>query len=254
MPRSGVITSLAGPDREQPDPATPPRTRPRGGRPGVPDPRPLAPRTGSRAGWRRWQAVPALLAVALVVGSCSNKPPEAKAYVAKLEATRAAKDAWFANGSDSPIPPARRATLLPLAYFPIDPDYDVPAVLTPSDDPAIFKMPTSSGTPRDMRRVGSLDFTLKGQPLKLLAFVEVDTPDTPVRGVQRSDERHGNLCRRPLRGHRAEQHGDLRNRLQSRVQPVLLLQRLVRVPVPACREPAQDSDPRRGTDRSRPLS
>jgi uncharacterized protein (DUF1684 family) len=113
----------------------------------------------------------------LVAGACSNKPPEPKDYVARLAAARAAKDAWFANGSDSPVPEVRRAALLPLAYFPIDPDYDVPAVLTASDDRTIFQMPTSSGTPRDMRRVGSLEFTLKGQPLKLTTFVEVTTPD-----------------------------------------------------------------------------
>ena len=130
-----------------------------------------------RTGWRNRCVVAVLLAFVLVAGACSNKPPEPKDYVARLAAARAAKDAWFANGSDSPVPQARRAALLPLAYFPIDPEYDVPAVLTASDDRTIFQMPTSSGTPRDMRRVGSLEFTLKGQPLKLITFVEVDTPD-----------------------------------------------------------------------------
>jgi len=119
----------------------------------------------------------ALIALAFVAGACSNRPPEPKAYVARLAAARAAKDAWFATGADSPVPQARRAALLPLSYFPIDPDYDVPAVLTASDDGAVFQMPTSSGTPRDMRRVGSLEFTLKGQALKLTTFVEVATPD-----------------------------------------------------------------------------
>ena len=37
----------------------------------------------------------------------------------------------------------------------------------------IIEMPTSTGTNRKMRRVGSLEFTLKGQPLKLPAFNEV---------------------------------------------------------------------------------
>jgi uncharacterized protein (DUF1684 family) len=126
----------------------------------------------------RWYAgAGAALALVVLAGACSNRPPEPKAYIARLAAARAAKDAWFATGTDSPIPQARRAALLPLAYFPIDPDYDVPAVLTASDDRAIFQMPTSSGTPRDMRRVGSLEFTLKGQALKLTTFVEVATPD-----------------------------------------------------------------------------
>ena len=63
--------------------------------------------------------------------------------------------------------------MLPLAYFPIDPDYDVPAALKPIDDPTPMQMPTSTGTQRQMRRVGTLEFALKGQPLKLTAFVEV---------------------------------------------------------------------------------
>jgi uncharacterized protein len=117
-----------------------------------------------------------LLAVALAA-ACSNKPLEPKDYAAKLAAERASKDASFAAGGDSPVPAGRRAELLPLAYFPIDPDYDVPGVLKPSDDRTVFQMPTSSGTPRDMRRVGSLEFTLKTQPLKLTVFVEVAAPD-----------------------------------------------------------------------------
>jgi uncharacterized protein (DUF1684 family) len=40
-------------------------------------------------------------------------------------------------------------------------------------------MSTSTGNPRRMRRVGSLGFTLKGQPLTLTAFAEVG--DTRLR-------------------------------------------------------------------------
>jgi len=119
-------------------------------------------------------ALPALAAASLLV-SCSPRPPEPKDYAARLAADRAAKDAAFQSGSD-PVPAARHAELLPLAYFPIDPGYDVPAVLQPTDDRTVFQMPTSSGAPRDMRRVGSLEFTLKGLPLKLTTFVEVATP------------------------------------------------------------------------------
>jgi uncharacterized protein len=118
----------------------------------------------------------ALLLTAAIAAACSNAPVEPKDYSAKLAAERAAKDASFA-GADSPVPVGRRAELLPLAYFPIDPDYDVPGVLKPTNDRTVFQMPTSSGTPRDMRKVGSLEFTLKAQPLKLTVFVEVAAPD-----------------------------------------------------------------------------
>ena len=134
-------------------------------------------RSNSRTCGRDRRAAPAFLAFILLAGACSNKPPEPRDYIARLAAARAAKDAEFAKGTDSPVPEARRAALLPLAYFAIETEYDVPAVLKASSDRTVFQMPTSSGTPRDMRRVGSLEFTLKGQTLKLTAFVEVAAPD-----------------------------------------------------------------------------
>jgi uncharacterized protein len=118
-----------------------------------------------------------LLAVA-VVSSCSPKPPEdSRSYVQRLADDRAAKDELFRTGND-PIPAARKAELLPLSYFPIDPDYDVPASLEPSDDPTILEMPTSTGAPRQMRKAGTLVFSLKGQPLRITAFRDLTTPPT----------------------------------------------------------------------------
>ena len=61
---------------------------------------------------------------------------------------------------------------LPLKYFPPDPDYVVPASLNPSKERIVAEMPTSQGKIRKHQRVGVLEFTLKGQPLTLGAFVE----------------------------------------------------------------------------------
>ena len=105
--------------------------------------------------------------------ACASKPPDdSRDYAARVAADRAAKDAAFQAGND-PIPKTRHAEFLPLAYFPIEPDYNVPASLKRSNDPTVIEMPTSTGTNRKMRRAGSLEFTLKGQPLKLTAFHEV---------------------------------------------------------------------------------
>jgi hypothetical protein len=106
----------------------------------------------------------------LVLCACSPGPPEPKDYVAKIASDRAAKDAAFAKDND-PVPANRRAELLPLAYFPIDPEYDVPSALAPTNDPTIVEMPTSAGGADKFRRAGTLAFVLKGQPLKLTAFV-----------------------------------------------------------------------------------
>jgi uncharacterized protein len=82
------------------------------------------------------------------------------------------------QSSDSPIPPAQRAAFPGLVYFPTDPQYRVPAVLQPSAGGPPIEMPTSTGQRRRMRRIGTLTFMLKGQPMSLGAFVEADESDT----------------------------------------------------------------------------
>jgi len=81
------------------------------------------------------------------------------------------------SSSDSPIPREQRASFPPLPYFPIERDYRVPASLTVARGEDILEIPTSLGLRRPHRRIGSLEFTLKGQPLKLTAFVEADQDD-----------------------------------------------------------------------------
>jgi len=114
----------------------------------------------------------AFLAIAGAAACASRPPDDSRDYPAKVAADRAAKDAAFQSGND-PVTKARHAEFLPLAYFPIDPDYNVPASLKASSDPTVIEMPTSTGTQRKMRRAGSLEFSLKGQPMKLTAFLEV---------------------------------------------------------------------------------
>ena len=81
------------------------------------------------------------------------------------------------ESSQSPVPAANRATFPPLSYFPIDAAYRVPAALHPDESAASIEMLTSTGDHRKMRRVGTLGFTLNGQPLSLGAFVEADQQD-----------------------------------------------------------------------------
>ena len=78
---------------------------------------------------------------------------------------------------ESPVPQDKRATFPALPYFGIDPSYRVPAFLQPAPRGPVVEMPTSTGQRRKMRRVGTLGFTLKGQPLSLGAFVEADQED-----------------------------------------------------------------------------
>ena len=116
--------------------------------------------------------------LAAFAAACANKPPEdTRDYATRISADRALKDQLFAKSSD-PIPDAKKADLLPLAYFPIDPSYDVPASLTPSDDKTVFDQQTSTGAPRKMRKAGTLTFQLKGQQYSITALSDLTgSPD-----------------------------------------------------------------------------
>ncbi len=124
---------------------------------------------------RRVLVFAAAAAAALFSGACARSSTDTS-YAGALLSERAEKDEAFRTSADSPIPPDRRSEFLPLSYFPPDEAYVAPASLAPIEPPgaATVEMPTSAGTRRLMRRIGTLAFTLKGQPLKLTAFMEAN--------------------------------------------------------------------------------
>jgi uncharacterized protein (DUF1684 family) len=132
-----------------------------------------------------------VVAIGIVV-SCTSGPgaPVDAGYVAEIEQGRAQKDRVFAADTGT-IPAEKRATLLPLRYFPVDPAFSVPAALRLSEDRPVFEMPTSTGTMRKMQRVGVLEFTLLGQPRTLEAFVEDGTQDITSLFVPFADQTTG---------------------------------------------------------------
>ena len=114
--------------------------------------------------------------LAAVLGACNaGNPPPAESegdYAAQVQAARAALDDMYRNQPNKPIPPEKMNEFLPLKYFPPDPEYVVPAALQPATERTLVEMPTSTGKVRKQQRVGVLEFTLKGKPLTLGAFVE----------------------------------------------------------------------------------
>jgi uncharacterized protein (DUF1684 family) len=110
----------------------------------------------------------ATIAFCAAAVACS---PAGRPYTEEVDGWRAMKDE-FMRSSESPVPPERRRTFPPLEYFPIDETYRVPAALRVARGEDVMEMSTSTGTRRAMRRIGTLAFTLKGQPLTLTAFTE----------------------------------------------------------------------------------
>ena len=125
---------------------------------------------------RHVRAILLLIAAGIVAAACNaGNPPPAESegdYVTQIQSARTALDQMYRNQPDKPVPAAKMKEFLPLKYFPPDPEYVVPASLNPSKERIVVEMPTSQGKIRKHQRVGVLDFTLKGQPLTLGAFVE----------------------------------------------------------------------------------
>ena len=126
------------------------------------------------------------LLLVLAAGGCTSGPApgDDSSYLKEVADSRTDKDQQFrqlpecgnqAPQECSPVPGAKRGTMLPLRYYPIDPGFSVPAALKLRNDRPVFEMPTSTGTIRRMQLVGSLEFTLKGQAQSLGAFVEEGT-------------------------------------------------------------------------------
>jgi uncharacterized protein len=123
---------------------------------------------------RRPVALSILVSACLAV-SCTAPPT----YPEQIAQHRGEIDAFMKGSSDSPIPAGQRGAFQPLPYFAIDEQYRVPAGLKVAQGDEVIEMSTSTGKPRRMRRIGTLAFTLKGQPHTLTAFAEVG--DTQLR-------------------------------------------------------------------------
>lgn len=131
------------------------------------------PMRGRRGGHlAAWGAL--ALAGLLAVSACTTMgPPDTtKQYIKTVLAYRAEKNAAFRTGSDSPIPPDKRSTMLPLRYYPPNPAFRVPAQLDPAPTNATMQIETSIGHVREMQEYGTLEFELDGRSMTLVAFVE----------------------------------------------------------------------------------
>jgi uncharacterized protein (DUF1684 family) len=134
----------------------------------------------------------AAVAILILIGgaACTLGPAE-EDYPAKIAALRAAKDEGFKNDPQSPVPPDKKAAMLPLSYYPVDEMYAVPATLEPFAERTRITVPTSTGKIRDLERIGALKFSLQGKPLRLTAFIDVDSPQVNRLFVPFADETSG---------------------------------------------------------------
>ena len=210
-------------------------------------------RTGTRAPDEPRRAA---LLVCLAAASCTSGPgrPDERPYQQQVLAFRADKDQFFRTGKDSPIPAERarrlsRARLLRGRCRPR-------ACRRSSRrngrrPPVIIELQTSGDELRRMRKVGTLGFSFAGGHVQAHGVCRRRGRERrpALRAVRRSQQRVGDLSRRPVPGARPHADRTLRSRLQSRLSPVLRLQPHLHLSGAAGREPPPRRDPRRRTAR-----
>ena len=144
--------------------------------------------------WSRVVSVRGALTVFLVSGvvnlACSPPRPDEERYLQQLVEDREIKDREF-GGPGSIVPLDRRSWMVPLRYYEPDVAYRVPAQLKVGEEQPVFEVPTSTGQLRTVRRVGTLEFVLKGEPMTLSALVEIPAQNADQLFVPFRDETSG---------------------------------------------------------------
>ena len=134
--------------------------------------------------------IPALMLAVCALAGCSTQPPQVD-HTGSLIAQRGEKDAMLREAADSPVPKADLDRFVPLAYYPIDEHYAVPASLEPLAERTRIQVPTSTGKIRNIERVGTLKFSLQGKPMRLTAFIDVESPQQNRLFVPFADQTSG---------------------------------------------------------------
>jgi hypothetical protein len=119
-------------------------------------------------------------AIVLLSAACTSGPGpiDSTSHDQETRDIRTRKDEMFRNSPDSPIPAEKRGGFTGLAYYDIKQEFHVTGFLTVdrSGPPVLIKLDTSTREPRQMRKVGTLGFTIGQGQYKLTAFADLDDP------------------------------------------------------------------------------
>jgi uncharacterized protein (DUF1684 family) len=90
--------------------------------------------------------------------------------VSSLDDFRRAKDTWFRQSAESPIPPGEREAFNGLSYFPERPDLRLAVRPERYEAPESILMQTTAGDVQEYQRWGRFSFEVDGQPAALTIY------------------------------------------------------------------------------------
>ncbi|MCG8608087.1 DUF1684 domain-containing protein [bacterium] len=115
-----------------------------------------------------------LLLIAIALGSCRSSDVEPSDIVAEIKKQRLAKDRYFTESSNSPLPDKLKGDFSSLHYFPVDLKYRFRVRLIEYDDRHRFRIITSTGVDREAEKVGYFRFEMQGKICSLQVYKLVD--------------------------------------------------------------------------------
>jgi hypothetical protein len=117
--------------------------------------------------------------------------PPANLYMAGLEAERAQKDHFFRVNAYSPI--EDRPNFSGLNYYPPNLDYRYELTLHRADEPELLTLQTSTGDEQTYHRLGTVEFTVAGEPAQLAIYQSNDHEGlfVPFRDATSGKETYG---------------------------------------------------------------
>ncbi len=103
-------------------------------------------------------------------------PP--REWADRIASDRRAKDAFFRESAESPVPPERQAAFDGLAYWEPDPRYYLVGKVRFYVEPERFEIPTTNGDMRPCARVGFVEFQMGGALQRLSVYQLLDQQPT----------------------------------------------------------------------------
>lgn len=115
------------------------------------------------------------------------------AWKADLRAHREAKDEFFADSPQSPIPEDEREGFEGLSYFPPNPRYRVEATVDVHGDPETVVLERTAGDEVEYHDIATLHFDLDGEEHTLEAYRQPGSTTlfVPFRDATSGDETYG---------------------------------------------------------------
>lgn len=124
--------------------------------------------------------------LALLGGGCTSdgawpmaRVPPPDDWPAEVESWRAARDRFFRESAESPIPAAERPAFDGLDYWSPDDEYYFVGTINAYPEPERFTITTTAGSPRPCEKLGWIEFELGGERRRLEVYHLLDTPTEP---------------------------------------------------------------------------